>query len=99
MIAAMGHLSSAHFNPAVTVAFALTRHFAWEEVPVYIGGQFLGAIPGVGTLRLLFGLVADLGATLPHGSVWQSFGLEILLSAVLMVVIISVATDTRAVGQ
>ncbi|GHO64628.1 aquaporin [Ktedonobacter sp. SOSP1-52] len=99
MIAAMGHLSGAHFNSAVTVAFALTRHFAWKEVPAYIGGQLLGAILGAGTLRLLFGPVADLGATLPHGSVWQSFGLEILLSAVLMVVIISVATDTRAVGQ
>lgn len=99
MIAAMGHLSGAHFNPAVTVAFALTRHFTWKDVPVYVGGQLVGAILGAGTLRLLFGPVANLGATLPHGSVWQSFGLEVLLSAVLMVVIISVATDTRAVGQ
>jgi aquaporin NIP len=99
MIAACGHLSGAHFNPAVTVAFALTRHFAWREVPFYVLGQLLGAVAGSLTLRLFFGPVAQLGATLPQGAVWQSFGVEVLLSAVLMFVIISVATDTRAVGQ
>ncbi len=99
MIAATGHLSGAHFNPAVTIAFALTRHFAWRDVPIYIGGQLIGAILGAVTLRGLFGNVASLGATLPSGSVLQSFGLEILLTAVLMFVITSVATDTRAVGQ
>lgn len=99
MIAAVGHLSGAHFNPAVTVAFALTRHFPWREVPLYIGGQFLGALLGAVTLRLLFGDVASLGATLPAGSAMQSFGLEVLLTAVLMFVIIAVATDTRAVGE
>ena len=49
-------------------------------------------------LRLLLGDTAALGATIPSGSAPQSFGLEILLTAVLMFVIISVATDTRAVG-
>lgn len=99
MIAATGHLSGAHFNPAVTVAFAVTRHFAWQDVPWYIGGQLLGAIGGALTLRLLFGPIAQLGATLPAGSAWQSLGLEILLTAILMFVIISVATDSRAVGD
>lgn len=99
MISATGHLSGAHFNPAVTVAFALTRHFAWRDVPVYVGSQLAGATAGALTLRTLFGQAANLGATLPSGSVLQSFGLEILLTAVLMFVIISVATDTRAVGQ
>ena len=46
MIAATGHLSGAHFNPAVTVAFAVTRHFPWREVPVYVAGQLLGAVAG-----------------------------------------------------
>src|SRR2546425_9319533 len=46
MIAATGHLSGAHFNPAVTLAFALTRHFPWRDVPLYIGAQLLGAIGG-----------------------------------------------------
>lgn len=98
MIAATGHISGAHFNPAVTVAFALTRHFSWGDVPVYIGSQLVGAIAGALTLRVLFGPVASLGATLPS-NVWQSFGLEVLLTAVLMFVIVAVATDTRAVGQ
>ena len=99
MVAAAGHLSGAHFNPAVSVAFALTRHFPWRNVPLYIGAQLLGAVGGALTLLALFGPVANLGATLPAGSAYQSFGLEILLTAVLMFVIISVATDTRAVGQ
>lgn len=99
MIAATGHISGAHFNPAVTIAFALNRHFNWRDVPFYIGGQLLGAVLAALTLRLLIGDVASLGATLPSGSVGQSFGIEILLSAVLMFVIIAVATDTRAVGE
>ena len=99
MIASIGRLSGAHFNPAVTIAFAVTRHFPWREVPWYVAGQCVGAIAGATTLRLLFGSVADLGATLPTGSIGQAFGLEMLLTATLMFVIIAVATDTRAVGQ
>ncbi len=99
MIAAIGHISGAHFNPSVTIAFALTRHFAWRDVPVYIGSQLLGAVFGAVTLRLILGDVARLGVTLPAGSALQSFVLEILLTAVLMFVIIAVATDTKAVGE
>lgn len=99
MIAATGHISGAHFNPAVTIAFALTRHFAWRDVPFYVGSQLLGAILGAGTLRLMLGDVAQLGVTVPAGSTLQSFVLEVLLTAVLMFVIISVATDTKAVGE
>ena len=58
----------------------------------------IGAVLAALTLRLLIGENAQLGATLPSGSAMQSFGLEILLTAVLMFVIISVATDTRAIG-
>lgn len=99
MVAAVGHISGAHFNPAVTIAFAITRHFPWRDVAFYLGGQLIGALLGALTLRVLFSDVAHLGATLPSGSAGQSFGLELLLSAVLMFVIISVATDTRAVGS
>jgi aquaporin NIP len=99
MIAATGHISGAHFNPSVTIAFALTRHFPWREVPVYIAAQVAAAILGAGLLRGLYGLVADLGATIPSGSTEQSLVLEIVLTFFLMFVIISVATDTKAAGQ
>ena len=99
MVAAVGHISGAHFNPAVTLAFALTRHFPVHEVLAYVGAQLLGAVAGALTLQALFGSVVNLGATLPAGSALQSLGFEILLSAVLMFVIIAVATDTRAAGQ
>lgn len=99
MIAATGHISGAHFNPAVTIAFALARHFAWRDVPIYIAAQVLAATSGAIVLFLLYGDIADLGATLPTGSTGQSFGLEIVLTAVLMFVIISVATDWRAAGN
>ena len=99
MVAGTGHLSGAHLNPAVTLAFALTRHFPWREVPLYIAGQLLGAVGGGLTLLVLFGNTAYLGATTPSGDPLQSLLLEILLTAALMFVIVAVATDTRAVGE
>ncbi len=100
MIAAVGHISGGHFNPAVTIAFALTRHLPWRDVVAYVIGQFAGAVLAALTLRVLIGDVASLGVTLPAApfSAGQAFGVEILLTATLMFVIISVATDTRAVG-
>lgn len=99
MIYATGHLSGAHFNPAVTLGFALARHFPWQRLAAYWGAQLTGAILAAGALRLLLGDVAHLGTTLPSGSVGQSFGFEVILTFFLMFVIMAVATDTRAVGQ
>jgi aquaporin NIP len=98
-IAATGHVSGAHLNPAVTVAFAGWRHFPWTEVPVYVGGQLCGAAAAAWTLQALFGARASLGVTLPSHDVWQTLGMEVLLTAVLMFVITAVATDSRAVGE
>jgi MIP family channel proteins len=99
MIYAFGHVSGAHFNPAVTLAFAAGRHFPWLLVPQYWAAQLAGGITASLVHRALFGDVAHLGTTLPLGPASQSFGLEIILTLLLMVVITSVATDTRAVGQ
>jgi MIP family channel proteins len=100
MIYAFGHISGAHFNPAVTLAFVLVRHFPLRRLLFYWAGQFVGATLAALCLRLLLGNVASLGSTLPaEGGAWQSFGLETLLTFFLMVVIMAMATDTRAVGQ
>lgn len=99
MIYAVGHISGAHLNPSVTLAFALTRHFPFRRVPFYWAAQLAGATGAALALRALFGDVAHLGATLPAGSTSQSFGLEIALTFFLMFVIMAVATDDRAVGQ
>ncbi len=99
MVYATGHISGAHINPAVTLGFALTRHFRWRDVPWYWIAQLLGSVSASGAHRLLFGLVDDLGATMPAGSMWQSLSVEIVLTFILMFVIMAVATDVRAVGH
>lgn len=99
MIYAVGHVSGAHFNGAVTFAFALTRHFPWPRAAVYWGAQLAGALVAAAVLRGSLGDVAHVGATLPSGSDLQSLLWEIVLTAILMFVIMSVATDTRAVGE
>jgi MIP family channel proteins len=99
MISAFGHISGAHFNPAVTLGFVLARHFPLDRLWGYWGAQLLGAVAAAGTLRVLLGTQAHVGTTLPVGSDWQAFGFEAILTAGLMIVIMAVATDTRAVGQ
>ena len=99
MISAFGHISGAHFNPAVTLGFVVARHFPLRRLWSYWGAQLIGATVAAAALRLLLGTVSHLGATFPIGNPWQSFGFETLLTAGLMVVIMAVATDTRAVGQ
>jgi MIP family channel proteins len=99
MIYATGHISGAHFNPAVTLAFAVGRHFSWVLVPQYWAAQLTGGIVASLVLRMLFGNVAQLGATRPAGPAIQSLVLEAVLTFILMFVITSVATDVRAVGQ
>lgn len=98
-IYSVGHLSGAHINPAVTVAFALARHFPWSQVPGYVISQLLGACAASAALLALFGDVAGLGSTVPSGSALQALGLEVILTLFLMFVVAAVATDVRAVGQ
>jgi MIP family channel proteins len=99
MIYAVGHVSGAHFNPSVSFAFALTRHFPWRHVALYWVAQVTGALVAAGFLRLSFGRLAHVGATLPAGSELQAFLWEVALTFFLMFVIMAVATDARAVGE
>jgi MIP family channel proteins len=99
MIYATGHLSGAHINPAVTIAFTLTRHFPARDAAAYVGAQLLGAsVAGFVLLAAWTDKPAALGATVPSVEVGTALLYEVLLTAFLMFVIIAVATDTRAVG-
>jgi MIP family channel proteins len=99
MIAATGHVSGAHINPAVTVAFALTRHFPWRDAGAYVAAQTAGAVAG-GLLLLAMwpDQPADLGATVPTVAAGTALVYELVLTAILMFVITAVATDVRALG-
>jgi aquaporin NIP len=99
MIYAVGHISGAHFNPAVSFAFALTRHFSWTRVVGYWAAQVSGALIAAAILRGSLGDRAHVGATLPAGTQEQAFLWEVVLTFFLMFVIMGVATDTRAVGE
>jgi MIP family channel proteins len=99
MIYAVGHVSGAHFNPAVTFSFALARHFPRRQIVPYWAAQLLGAVIAAAILRGSLGNVAHVGATLPTGSDGQAFLWEAVLSFFLMFVIMAVATDARAVGE
>ncbi len=99
MIYAVGHISGAHLNPAVTFAFAIGRHFPWSRLAGYWCAQVLGAVAAAALLRASLGDIANVGATLPSGSQGQSFVWELVMAFFLMYVIVAVATDTRAVGE
>jgi MIP family channel proteins len=96
---AVGHISGAHFNPAVTFAFALGRHFPWRRAGGYWGAQLAGAFAAALLLRASLGDVAEVGTTQPSGSQGQAFLWELILTFFLMFVIMAVATDTRAIGE
>jgi aquaporin NIP len=99
MVYATGHLSGAHINPAVTVAFTLTRHFPARDAVAYVVAQLAGATAGALVLLAAWpSTPGRLGATVPHVGVGSALLYETVLTAVLMFVIVAVATDTRAVG-
>ncbi|MCL4127599.1 UNVERIFIED_CONTAM: hypothetical protein GTU68_056475 [Idotea baltica] len=98
MIYAFGETSGAHFNPAVTIAFAFAKKFAWQEVPKYIIAQILGAFFASFIVLFLFPDSEFLGSTIPTVDVWRAFVLELLLTFFLMVVIINVSTGSKEMG-
>jgi aquaporin Z len=98
MVYAVGDISGAHLNPAVTIGFYVARRFPGALVWPYVASQLVGAFAASGLLRILFPAHATLGATKPAGSGMQSFVLELVLTAILMFVILSVSTGSKERG-
>ena len=90
-IYALGKISGAHLNPAVTLSLSAARVFPAREIPAYITAQLVGAVAASATLHLLFPEHKGLGATLPAGGAMQSFVLEFLLTLGLVLVILCAA--------
>lgn len=98
MIAALGDVSGAHFNPAVSIAFWLAKRFPLQSVIPYVMAQLAGAILASVVLAWLFPLHPTLGSTHPAGSVLQSWVLEGILTFGLMFVILNVSTGANEKG-
>ncbi len=98
MIYAIGEVSGAHINPAVTIAFWVAGKFESRHVAPYVVAQLVGAFLASGSLRLMFLEHENLGSTLPAGSWHQSFIMEFILTAMLMFVILRVSSGSRETG-
>lgn len=99
VILSIGHISGAHLNPSLTIAFAALRHFPWVQVPAYLAAQIVGSICASFALKGIFHPDLHGGVTVPSGTEPQSFVLEFVITFNLMFVVTAVATDTRAVGE
>jgi len=100
LIYALGDISGAHLNPAVSIAFAFAKKFKWQEVPKYVVAQLLGALLASYALKFLFPTSVFLGGTHLHEIIdpMRGFVIEFLLTFFLMLVIINVSTGSKEVG-
>jgi aquaporin NIP len=97
LVYALGHACGAHYNPAITVALAVTGHFPWRSVPLYVGAQVTGAVAAALALLTIYDDVGPAATGLAPGiEAWQAFIVETLATGMLALVIIGVATDRRA---
>ena len=98
LIYAFGDISGAHFNPAVTLGFCAAGRFPLREAAPYLAAQGAGAIAASALLKTLFPTNEHLGATLPAGTAWQSWVLELVLTWFLMLVVLNVSTGPKEKG-
>lgn len=102
LVAALGHVSGCHLNPAITLGLAATKRFPWKSAGVYVVAQLTGGLLGALATWVTYAdearAVASLGSTLPADGVesWRAFVIELLVTFVLVLVVVSVATDARA---
>ncbi|CAJ1976892.1 unnamed protein product [Sphenostylis stenocarpa] len=99
VILSIGHISGAHLNPSLTIAFAAFRHFPWTHVPAYIAAQVSASICACFALKGVYHPFLSGGVTVPSVSVGQAFATEFIITFNLLFVVTAVATDTRAVGE
>ncbi|CAL0314727.1 unnamed protein product [Lupinus luteus] len=99
LIYSIGHISGAHMNPAVSIAFAFVRHFPWRQVPFYIAAQLTGAISASYTLREVLEPARHLGATSPSGSNIQALIMETVATFTMVFISTAMAYDTKAIGE
>lgn len=98
VIYAIGEISGAHINPAVTIAFWVSRRFPGKEVMPYIICQVIGALAACLLLKIIFPGLDNYGMTLPAGSDMQSLILEGVLTWMLMFVVLCVSTGAKETG-
>jgi len=98
LVYALGHISGAHVNPAVTVGFWVARRFPGRDVPLFILAQLAGASAAGFVLRAVLGASAAAAATTPAIPAGAALGVEAILSFILMLVVMAVATDARVAG-
>ncbi|XP_072963157.1 aquaporin NIP3-1 [Typha angustifolia] len=99
VILSTGHISGAHVNPAITIAFAALRHFPWVQVPAYILAQISASICASFALKGVFHPFLSGGVTVPSVTTTQAFFTEFIITFNLLFVVTAVATDTKAVGE
>ncbi|KAF3620729.1 Aquaporin NIP3-1 [Capsicum baccatum] len=99
VILSTGHISGAHLNPSLTIAFAALRHFPWVQVPAYVAAQVSASVCASFALKGVFHPFMSGGVTVPSVNTGQAFALEFLITFNLLFVVTAVATDTRAVGE
>jgi aquaporin Z len=98
MIQTFGDVSGAHLNPAVTLGFVVASRFQLRSAAPYVAAQCVGALAASAFLSVLFPGNATLGATFPSGSPWTAFGLEVAMTWLLMLVILSVSAGSKERG-
>lgn len=99
VVMSIGHISKAHLNPAVTLAFAVHGHFPWAQVPAFVVAQVIGSVSASFLLKAAYNPFVFAAVNVPSVGTWQALVLEFVASLFLMFVITAVATDSTAVGE
>ncbi|KMZ68261.1 Aquaporin, partial [Zostera marina] len=99
VVISTGHISGAHLNPSITIAFATLRKFPWVQVPAYIAVQVIASISASYVLKLVYHPFLSGGLTVPNVSIPQAFFIEFIITFNLLFVVTAVATDTETIGN